>query len=349
MTMTDMSLITRELALTNWVAQELRVLPDNVRLSSLTGDAGFRRYFRFSSTTPLLAVDAPPHTEDTHQFVMLARYLKAQGVRTPTVVAAHETEGFLLVEDFGDQLLYNTLNRANPRGQYDAALAALITLQRCQDKPALIPRYDRTILHRELELFTEWFATRLLGYSPSPDEHQRLKQTFTLLEDAALAQPQTLVHRDFHSRNLIVCDDGELGVIDFQGALWGAITYDLVSLLRDCYWRLPTEQVHQWARTYHKQAIHAGILPPLPIAQFLHDLDWMGLQRHIKVLGIFARLYLRDGKPGYLKDLPLVIRYTLEIAQSYEALRPFAEWFKAKLLPLAQQQSWYSTYTSAGE
>lgn len=339
----------RKLALTNWVSQQLRINPDAITLAAIASDAGFRRYFRFESSAPMLAVDAPPQTEDTRQFVALARYLREQGVRTPKILAADEAQGFLLIEDFGDRLLYSELHTTNVDDGYKLALDTLLDLQQCQDNPTLIPRYDRALLRRELAIFSEWFVDKMLGYSLNADEATLLEHTFTLLEDAALAQPQTLVHRDYHSRNLILCDDGELGVIDFQGALWGAVTYDLVSLLRDCYVRWPAEQVNQWALNYRQGAIQANIIPALTETQFLQDFDWMGLQRHIKVLGIFARLHLRDSKSGYLKDLPLTIRYTLEVAHQYHELRPFADWFSATLLPLAQRQPWYSDYTRAGE
>lgn len=352
-----MSPTARELVLTNWVSEQLQIPKDRIALKAIASDAGFRRYFRFVSPnsmpiptlTPMLAVDAPPQTEDTRQFVALARYLRAQGVRTPSIIAADEPQGLLLVEDFGDRLLFSELDASNVGEGYHTALKTLLSLQQCQDSPTLIPRYDRALLRRELEIFSEWFVGTMLGYSLNADETALLERTFTLLEDAAIAQPQTLVHRDYHSRNLILCDDGELGVIDFQGALWGAVTYDLVSLLRDCYLRWPADHVKRWALDYRQMALTADIIPATTEAQFLQDFDWMGLQRHIKVLGIFARLQLRDGKTGYLKDLPLVIRYTLEIASQYSELRPFADWFVANLLPLAQQQPWYSDYSCAGE
>jgi len=340
---------TRELALAHWLSHEYQMPADKITLKPIASDAGFRRYFRFASQKPLLAVDAPPQTEDTHQFVALARYLRDQGVRTPEIVAADEQQGFLLVEDFGDRLLYRELDASHLEAGYESALSTLLSLQRCRDNPSLIPRYDRALLRRELEIFTEWLVDKMLGYSLTADDTSLLNHTFTRLEDTILTQPQTLVHRDYHSRNLIRCDDGDLGVIDFQGALWGAMTYDLVSLLRDCYLRWPANEVKNLALRYRHMAISHNLIPPIDPEQFLRWFDWTGLQRHIKVLGIFARLDLRDGKPSYLKDLPLVIRYTLEIAHNYPELRPFADWFDAKLLPLIEQQPWYSDYTCAGE
>lgn len=346
---------SRKLALANWVNLNLPDAQSPVILQSLGSDAGFRRYFRFAQGPQLLAVDAPPESEDTHQFLAIAQLIAQQGVRSPRILAADTEQGFLLVEDFGDQLLWRaaTDNHAdhnnNAEHLYSLALGALLKLQHSQDQPDLIPRYDRALLRRELELFSEWFAEKLLGHSLSSDEHKLLDKTFLLLEQAALAQPQTFVHRDYHSRNLILCADGALGVIDFQGALWGGITYDLASLLRDCYLRWPVAQVTAWALDYRQQAIRAGLIPAtVSTSEFMRWFDWLGLQRHIKVLGIFARLHLRDGKAGYLHDLPLVLRYTLEVADTYPELTPFADWFKATLLPLAQQQHWYRDYHTAG-
>lgn len=340
---------SRKLALANWVSLQLQGLQDSIQLHSLGSDAGFRRYFRFAQGPQLLAVDAPPSSEDTPQFLAIAQLIARQGVRSPKILAADPQQGFLLVEDFGDQLLWRAATADNAEQLYPLALTTLLKLQHCQDQPDLIPRYDRPLLRRELELFSEWFAGKLLGHNLSSGEQNLLDRTFLLLEQAALDQPQTFVHRDYHSRNLILCADGELGVIDFQGALWGGITYDLASLLRDCYRRWPVAQVEVWALNYRQQAIRAGLIPAtVSESEFMRWFDWLGLQRHIKVLGIFARLHLRDGKAGYLHDLPLVLRYTLEVANTYPELAPFADWFKASLLPLAQQQHWYLDYSTAG-
>ena len=340
---------TRKLALAHWITQVQAGHNQDPQLTPLGGDAGFRRYFRYPWSSPLLAVDAPPSSEDTRQFVALAEHLRANGLASPRIIAADADQGFLLVEDFGDQLLYRALTPANADSLYGQAMAELRRLQACPDQPGLIPRYDRALLRRELELFGDWFVQPLLGYSPSHGEQQMLNQVFTQLEDNALAQPQVLVHRDYHSRNLILCSDGRLGIIDFQGALWGAITYDLVSLLKDCYKRWPQAQAQHWALAY-LQALQAnGQLTSISNSQFLQWFDWMGLQRHIKVLGIFARLHLRDGKPGYLQDLPLVLRYTLETASQYPQLAAFYDWLQQRLLPLAEQQAWYSDYRCAGD
>jgi aminoglycoside/choline kinase family phosphotransferase len=339
----------REQHLSLWVADQLGTLPSSIALKPIASDAGFRRYFRFATPSQWLAVDAPPQTEDSRQFVALARYLSEHKVNTPKILAVDETAGFLLVEDFGDELLHRQLTPITATALYREAFASLISLAACPDEPALIPRYDLELLRRELNIFSEWFVGTLLGYPLNSTENAMLDKLFSALEQSALEQPQCLVHRDFHSRNLLIRSDNRLGVIDFQGALWGGCTYDLVSLLRDCYIRWPADQVTTWALEYRQTALKAGLLNDSISEQtYLRWFDWLGLQRHIKVLGIFARLNLRDGKPHYLKDLPLVIRYTLEVAQAYPELKPFADWFCDTLLPLAEQQAWYSDYRQAG-
>jgi aminoglycoside/choline kinase family phosphotransferase len=343
------SIDARKLALTNWVALNTPENQHPIELHSLGSDAGFRRYFRFRNPSQWLAVDAPPETEDTHQFLTIARLMGQQGIRSPKILAADADQGFLLVEDFGDRLFLREANGQTADALYQQAMNTLLQLHGSQDDSALIPRYDRALLRRELEIFSEWFVGNLLQHSLGDAERAMLDTLFIQLEHNALAQPQTFVHRDYHSRNLLLLDDNSLGVIDFQGALWGGVTYDLVSLLRDCYLRWPAEQVKRWALDYRTQAINANIIPAVSEAEFLRWFDWLGLQRHIKVLGIFARLCLRDNKTGYLNDLPLVIRYTLEVAEQYPELLAFTDWFKQTLLPLAQQQSWYRDYATAGD
>lgn len=355
----------RKRALTDWVGQQLQANPGlaaietgAVELVSIGSDAGFRRYYRLTpdlcavtslGEMPLLAVDAPPATEDSGLFVLLAGYLRAQGVSAPAVIAHDLPQGFLLVEDFGDRLLQNELTPDTVNGLYGEALMTLLRLQQCIDTPDSLPTYDQPMLRRELTIFNEWFVDRLLGYSLNETEHLMLDAFFSHLETAALEQPQVLVHRDYHSRNLLVRDTGSLGVIDFQGAVIGPFSYDLVSLLRDCYIRWPATEVRRWALSYGNMAMDVGILPPVSEEDYLRWFDSVGLQRHIKVLGIFARLHLRDDKPHYLADLPLVIRYVLEVANLYPQLQEFASWFEQHLLPCAQQQSWYIDYVSAGE
>lgn len=350
------SIESRKQALTHWARQNLRaVIPEagQLVLESLGSDAGFRRYYRAQAPVtgqpPFLAVDAPPETEDTALFVKLARYLRDQGVNAPTVIAADAAQGFLVVEDFGDRLLRNELTQDTACTLYGEALMVLLRLQQATDIPTELPQYDQAMLRRELEIFSEWFVVRLLGYSLSQAEQALLQRVFTQLETTALEQPQLLVHRDYHSRNLLLCDSGQIGVIDFQGAVRGPFAYDLVSLLRDCYIRWPQEDVKRWALSYGNIAMDVGVIPAVDEATYLRWFDWVGLQRHIKVLGIFARLHLRDGKHHYLADLPLVLRYTLDVARNYPQLDEFVAWFEQQLLPLIEQQPWYTDYRRAGD
>jgi N-acetylmuramate 1-kinase len=342
------TLIEREQQLAHWVATQMPASTSAITLTPIASDAGFRRYFRFATPSTWLAVDAPPQTEDSRQFVALARYLSQYGINTPKIFAADEAQGFLLVEDFGDELLDSKLNANTVEALYGQVFHTLIKLQNCPNNETLFPRYDQALLHRELLIFSEWFAEKLLGYAMHAHDQTILTQAFTILEKSALEQPQTLVHRDFHSRNLIL-QANHIGVIDFQGALWGACTYDLASLLRDCYVRWPTPQVKTWALAYRQQTISSGLLADVSETDFLRWFDWIGLQRHIKVLGIFARLHLRDNKHHYLHDLPLVIRYVLEVSEQYPQFHAFAAWFKTHLLPRAEQQPWYSDYKNAGD
>ena len=353
----------------DWINDELerRKWPKRgaVRLVPLAGDAGCRRYFRLETECDngqqqgigqgvggcphLLAVDAPPQKENSHAFVALGRYLRDNGIHTPEVIAADTERGFLLLEDFGDNLLQQALNPDSVELLYGESLMTLLRLQQCQQPPALVAAYDRDFLRSELNLFDRWFVDALLCCALDANEKQLLDNTFKLLEASALAQPQVLVHRDYHSRNLLVTEGGAPGVVDFQGALIGPITYDLVSLLRDCYVRWPREDVRRWALAYGNMALEVGVLPSVSEREFLQWFDWMGLQRHIKVLGIFSRLALRDGKQAYLQDLPLVIRYVLEVAEEYPLLAEFVVWFKRRLLPKILEQGWYRDYQTAGE
>ncbi|UTA49620.1 phosphotransferase [Simiduia sp. 21SJ11W-1] len=339
-------------ALQQWVHTTLADkgwLPSGpLQLAPLPSDAGFRRYFRLNTDAHLLAVVAPPTTEKNETFVFIAKLLREQGIHAPEVFATDYEQGFLLVEDLGGQLLLDSLEPDTAHCLYGEVITDLLRIQQIPTAALELPAYDQPLLRLEMSLFEDWFATRLLGHTLTPAEQNLLHTTFAHLEALAAAQPQVLVHRDFHSRNLIVRDGLAPGVVDFQDGVVGPITYDLVSLLRDCYIRWPTDQVERWALAYGNMAVEVGLMRPVTRETFLRWFDWMGLQRHIKVLGIFARLHLRDGKDGYLQNLPLVLRYTLEVAEAYPELLPFADWLRETLLPLAKQQHWYSDYRSAG-
>lgn len=320
-----------------------------IALQTLAGDAGFRRYFRTDTEPHLIAVDSPPERTNPARFVAVADHLRRHGIHTPLVVAADVEHGFMLLEDLGDCQLLSQLDDDSVEGLYAEVLSELLCLQQVPAADDLFPSYSRELLLTEMRILPEWLAEKLLGYRLADADRQLLEDTFTLLLDSAMEQPQVLVHRDYHSRNLMLRDGERPGVVDFQDAVWGPVTYDLASLLRDCYVRWPRERVERWALSYAATAEAVGVMEPVRPETFLRWFDWMGLQRHIKVLGLFPRLYLRDGKTGYLPDLPLVIRYTLEVAGRYPELKPFADWFRAKLLPLAEGQDWYRDYRCAGE
>ncbi|MGH1471013.1 MAG: aminoglycoside phosphotransferase family protein [Cellvibrionaceae bacterium] len=328
------------------------VIPNNqnqhINLQGLSGDAGARQYFTIDNAPEYLAVFAPKESENSALFIEFSDYLRDQGIRAPKVLSADLDKGFLLIENLGDKLYLGELNENTVEVLYGEAILALLCMQQAPRSLSSIEDYSASKLLQEVDLFPKWFVTDLLGYQLNTSEQIMIKDMFDVLVESANEQPQCFVHRDFHSRNLIACDIGPPGVIDFQDGVWGPFTYDLVSLLRDCYVRWPEERVRHWLFTYANMAAEVGIMPKVSGEQLIKWFDLMGLQRHIKVLGIFARLYLRDNKASYLQDLPLVIRYTLEVAHKYPECKKFAHWFEKKLVPLAQQQSWYCDYQSAG-
>ncbi len=332
-------------SLLDWCAQHVRPEEGHaLGLSMVSGDASFRRYYRLTGCRPsLVAVHAPPDKERNLEFTRVAALLRGAGVHAPHVLAFEPASGFLLLEDLGDTLLRANLDGASVDRLYGLAMSTLQDIQRAPVTAAdwALPPYSEALLRQEMGLFPEWFLQQLLGIAPTDVESALIGRTFDALVGSALAQPQVLVHRDYHSRNLMLLDDGSLGVIDFQDAVCGPITYDLVSLLRDCYVSWPPQRVRGWALVYAGRATRTGIMPAVPEQAFLRWFDLMGLQRHIKVLGIFARLWLRDGKPGYLRDLPLVMRYTLEVASAHPETADFAEWFRERVLPQAARHAWF--------
>lgn len=342
---------TRRQALTQWArAEASRLWPQRLpaaALSQVSGDASFRRYFRLAlesmpsqpgAPSSLIAVDAPPATEDSAAFIALSQRLIAAGLRAPRVHASDLDSGWMLLEDLGDRLLLSALLAADAShvdALYAPAFEALVALQLGVDANAL-PPYDADRLRAEMALFETWFLGGLLGYEPSAPQRTLLGDAVNFLSEAALSQPQVAVHRDFHSRNLMLLEDGSLGVIDFQDAVAGAYTYDLVSLLRDCYVSWPAPRVQAWALQFHAQL--AARLPAAALrspAQFLRDFDLMGLQRHLKVMGIFARLHLRDNKSAYLADIPLVMDYFSTVARQHAELAGLSAWFDAEVGPRA--------------
>lgn len=329
-------------------------MPAQLQLAPLDGDAGFRRYFRLNTSPSLMAVYAPPNHENNPAFVSKALTLQAHGIHTPRVYAVDYRNGFMLLEDLGDDLYARHLSLSRSgngavEALYDTAEQTLLCLQQVPADTDIFPLYDEAQLQQEMSLFPEWFVGGLLKLELRSEERELLSDTFTRLTDNALQQPQVIVHRDFHSRNLMLLPNNGVGVLDFQDGVVGAVTYDLVSLLKDCYRRQPPSWVEQRALSYAQRLRDIGLLIDVEDRQFLRWFDLMGLQRHIKVLGIFARLWLRDGKTRYLQDLPLALRYAFEVAGRYEELHTFDEWMRERLLPALPLHEWYRDWKTAGE
>ncbi len=319
-------------ALSSWLSS---IVPAPVvAIERASEDASFRRYFRVmlghSMAVPdrsepaatLIAMDAPPPGEDCRPFVTVAGLLTAAGVHAPAVLASDFERGFLLLSDLGTRTYLQVLDAANASRLYGDACSALVRWQR-SSREGLLPPYDRTLLKRELDLFPDWYLARHLGFALSPAQKTILDEAFAKILGNNLAQPTVFVHRDYHSRNLMLSEPNP-GVLDFQDALFGPITYDLVSLLRDAYIEWEEDRQIDWAVRYWQSARRAGLPVNPDFADFWRDFEWMGVQRQLKVLGIFARLWHRDGKDGYLKDVPRVMRYLRGACARYRDLAPLA-------------------------
>ncbi|MEN9465510.1 MAG: hypothetical protein RL217_1691 [Pseudomonadota bacterium] len=332
-----MDLRREELA--QWAVAEIRQLSDvdvTAKMEMVSGDASFRRYFRLHGLDKSwIAVDAPADKEDNPRFVRIAKAWHDQGVAVPKVIAHDFARGYMLLEDFGDTLLWVPLHQQGVSDKqidhlYQLAIAELFSIQALPAGD--LPVYDSELLQREMHLFSDWLCEKLLKLKLNKKESELLARTFAQLEARALAQPQVVVHRDYHSRNLMLRPDELLGVIDFQDAVKGPATYDLVSLLRDCYVRWPKERVDELAAFYWEKARPLGLYLH-DWAYFQQDFDYMGLQRHLKAAGIFARLHLRDGKSGYLKDIPNTCQYLLDVSACYEELAEFHHWLQSRFMP----------------
>lgn len=310
----------RKLQLEQWLKTALS--NQSFSMSVASADASFRRYFRVHlADRTLIAMDAPPDKEPCEPFVRIAGLFAACGVHVPEVVAQDLVQGFLLLTDLGDDTYLSALNDSNAQQLYGDAAAALIQLQ-LASKPNVLPHYDEALLMREMQLFSEWYVGQHLKVSLDTQQQAVLDQTFDLLKQSALQQTQSFVHRDYHARNLMVCDDNNPGILDFQDAVYGPITYDLVSLFKDAYIEWDEPLVIDWLVRYWEKAKQAGLSVQEDFGLFYRDFEWMGAQRHIKILGIFARLYHRDGKEAYLKDMPLVMHYLRRVCERYPELRP---------------------------
>jgi len=305
-------------ALERWLSGQLRGA--RFSLTPASEDASFRRYFRASldDGASFVAMDAPPDKEDCRPFVHVARLLHEAGVHAPRVHAQDPAQGFLLLTDLGTRTYLQELGAGNAPRLFADATDALIRWQ-LATRAGELPPYDAALLRREMQLFPDWYVARHLGVELKEEQQGRLEQVFALLVKSALAQPKVYVHRDYMPRNLMLSDPNP-GVLDFQDAVIGPIAYDMVSLLRDAFVSWDEEAVLDWTVRYWEKAKGAGLPVDADFGEFWRAFEWMGLQRHLKVLGIFARINYRDGKPRYLADTPRFLRYAREVGKRYSAL-----------------------------
>jgi aminoglycoside/choline kinase family phosphotransferase len=311
--------VERLQALQEWAARQIG--GDSLDIAPASADASFRRYFRATAKgRDYIVMDAPPAHEDCRPFIAVARLFGDAGVHVPEVLAQDLDQGFLLLTDLGNTTYLSALNEGTARELYLASNDALIRIQQAS-RPGVLPEYDRALLTRELMLFPEWYVAKHLGAGMTDAQRAILETVFERLLANNLAQPQVYVHRDWHSRNLMVSDPNP-GILDFQDAVYGPITYDLASIYRDAYIQWDEEMQLDWVIRYWEKARAARLPVRQDFGEFWRDFEWMGAQRHIKVLGIFARLYHRDGKDGYLKDMPLVVHYLRKVCERYDELKP---------------------------
>jgi len=298
-----------------WLESELEM--SDYRMEVASADASFRRYFRLiSEGRSWIIMDAPPDREDCAPFVRLARLIEAAGVQSPHIFRFNEAQGFMQLSDLGSTAYLDKLNHETVDSLYGDAIDTIIKMQGIQ---ADLPDYDTELLQNEMQLFSDWYLQTHLGLTLSSAQRAILRNTFELLTDNALQQPVVFVHRDYHSRNLMITRDNNPGVIDFQDAVNGPCSYDLVSLIKDCYIAWPRQKQLQWIQRYLE--LSACETEP---RTFIKQLDLMGMQRHLKATGIFARLNHRDAKPGYLKDIPRTLAYVFDVCDRYAELQDFS-------------------------
>ena len=323
----------------NDLSEWLSALPDVevLAIAPASVDASFRRYFRVQCAQgSYIAMDAPPERESCDAYIAIAGAMKDIGLNVPRILHHDLAQGFLLLTDLGDSQYLTVIDEDNADPLYRDAMMSLLKLQRAEAPEGRLPAYSRKLLLDEMALFTEWFIERHLSLSISIDEQAMLARVSEWLADNALAQPAVWVHRDYHSRNLMRVENDNPGILDFQDAVIGPVTYDLVSLLRDCYVAWPHDRVRHWARDYF-QLLSAEKICLDDWQTFLRWFDLMGIQRHMKAVGIFARLNRRDSKPGYLKDIPRTMSYILTVANSYPELEPYHAWLKNAVLPAMEK------------
>ncbi|MGJ0514979.1 MAG: aminoglycoside phosphotransferase family protein [Methylomicrobium sp.] len=319
----------RIMAMLDWLRHDL--LMTIASCAPASSDASFRRYFRVEGPEGRFVVmDAPPEKENVAAFIKVNHLLQAADVHVPEIFAQNPEEGFLLLEDFGSSDFLSRVTKENADAMYQSALDSLFRLQAGTSISSCgLPVYDHALLSRELGIFDEWFLGQWLDLEMPAGIRASLHE---LLITSALEQPRICVHRDYHSRNLMALEADSPGVLDFQDAVVGPVTYDLASLLRDCYIAWPEQQVEDWMSGYYRRLLDAQLID-CSLERFRRWFDWMGMQRHLKAIGIFARLNLRDGKPGYLKDIPRTLNYVLAQANAYPEFAEFGEFLRTTVLP----------------
>jgi aminoglycoside/choline kinase family phosphotransferase len=309
-----MSHDTRLNLLHDWLSSSLGMTDFSIEPAS--ADASFRRYFRvFADNKTWVAMDAPPDKEDCEPFVRVAQLIEACGAQAPHIYQQDKTNGFMLLSDLGSTPYLNQLDEDSADGLYQQAIDALILMQSIQNG---LPDYDAQLLNNEMALFKDWYIGQHLNVSLSNEQSTMLQTIFDYLAQSALKQKKVFVHRDYHSRNLMITADKNPGIIDFQDAVNGPISYDLVSLLKDCYIAWPRKKLLTWLNYY----VENNPLLDQSLDDFIKAFELMGLQRHLKAIGIFARLNHRDGKPNYLDDIPRTLAYVYDVSARYEELAP---------------------------
>jgi aminoglycoside/choline kinase family phosphotransferase len=304
-------------------------LPQKFEITALVGDASFRRYFRvFCEDKTFIAVDAPPEKENSHPFVAIAAAFAEKNLHVPTIFFSDLSQGFLLVSDFGDKLYYDALSVDNADELYSRAINELPKIQSCQ--PGSLPHFDSSFITQELLNFRVWFVEEHLQIKLKYKEEQLLNKVFETLVQSAAEQPQCCIHRDYHSKNLMVLED-RVGILDFQDAALGPLTYDAVSLLRDCYITWPEAKVEQWMSHFH-EVLNENRTLKCTKSDFVRWFDWMGMQRHLKAIFIFARKYHRDNVANYLQYIPNGLHYVARVSARYPELKSFCFWINNEIL-----------------
>ncbi|MFT4060056.1 MAG: phosphotransferase [Legionella sp.] len=320
----------RENALKEWLTKTIKCSEFEIKL--LAGDASFRRYFRIQhKDSSYVIMDAPPGKEDLMPFIHIAQALEQVNVLTPKILAQDLQQGFLLLNDLGDNLLLNALCAETADNYYKETIKTLLKIQSCTINDPKLASFDHAFMMHEMKLCIDWFLCNYLALELSAPEISLLQQSMDWIATEVAKQPLTFIHRDYHSRNLMILNQPPellMGVIDFQDAMCGPLTYDLVSLLKDCYIAWPRAKILEWVELFYEQNSLASMYT---LPEFIRAFDLCGLQRHLKVLGIFCRLHLRDNKSGYLKDLPLTLSYVLECVETYEELHSLFNFFQMRV------------------